>query len=1088
MRLVPCLLGLLSLVLSCTAGDSTIENHQSGVQVTNSIDNTIMVGPQTDSVTQEGVQLSGTSPTRSTIAETRERAAALRPEDKLDSDLKKVYQFVSLGRYREAKAFLKEANFTLNNDASEDHFSFDVELEALMGSDDRTQQLIENQRGTVLSRYHHLMVVRITPQLLMALARSDTTLVIKRPNPLVPAGEPAGSAVSEGVKSTLANLWHDKGFTGKGIKVAIIDVGFSGYKEQVTSGNLPANLTSKVFGPEKGGGAHGTQCAMIVYDMAPDASLYLVKTTFEADMLNAIDYLIAEKVDVISASVVSFNEGPYNGTSWISRKIDEAQANGILWANAAGNEAGLHWEGLFQNNGKGLHVWRNGDTQFQIKANTCPFAYLSWNDWDVGQNGFPGGNKSGQDYILRILKDGKVFKEVTSDNKNNKFSSPTVMASKTVDQSNAGIYEIQVERVGNTGNGDYLDFFIYGSVSDAEYPMSTGSIPNLADAERALTVGAYKNYSGEGPTNGKGGGAPDANSRIKPDLLAPTDVSTYGIGVLAFGGTSAATPHVAGAAALVKQAHPNYTAKDIQNYLEDLAIPSPNYPAGKNNGVGSGMLSLLDPKILGVAPIIMGVTPSTLNISSKIPLQVQVKGFNFSNKAKVEFVPPDLDIVLGTSIIVNSSFFVATVVPNSNAKPGLVDVVVINDLGASNETKGVGKGLIKLVTPNISSVSPSKQVPGWKGVIEIDGDLLADAASADLGLGIKAEKASASGDGTAVSAHVVIDPKASTGPRDVTLITKSGEKIVGKAMFEVVLPQSLKPEFLLVTPDKTVRGTETLLYILGQNLTENATIDLGDGVVVQQILGKYLGSGLFVGGKYVKGDLYNLQIQVKGDAAVGPRSVTISNKAGSVVAKNVFEVVIGPPPKITMVDPTTLSNGYSFAPISIEGKDFVKGAQVAFNPAVTTGLIEYIGNFDPMIQVTLTNLSKTKIGKRDVTITNPDGQSDTMVDAFEIVTEAPPTITDVPTVPVLTVPKDSVKKVNQKTVIESPVGLATVTMECGGGVPIVGIPPFDPSFSPHLYSFYFKIGPVTEAVVCQIVATDYVGQKSSASFGVMPAP
>lgn len=95
-----------------------------------------------------------------------------------------------------------------------------------------------------------------------------------------------------------------------------------------------------------------------------------------------------------------------------------------------------------------------------------------------------------------------------------------------------------------------------------------------------------------------------------------------------------------------------------------------------------------------------------------------------------------------------------------------------------------------------------------------------------------------------------------------------------------------------------------------------------------------------------------------------------------------------------------------------------------------------------------------------------------------------PTISGVPMVPVLSVPKNYVMTVNQNTIIKSSVGLASVKMECGDNVSIKGKPAFVKELNQDVYSFNIQIGPVTKAVLCQVSATDKLGQTTVSAFQV----
>jgi hypothetical protein len=98
------------------------------------------------------------------------------------------------------------------------------------------------------------------------------------------------------------------------------------------------------------------------------------------------------------------------------------------------------------------------------------------------------------------------------------------------------------------------------------------SSPGTADA--AITVGATNFQDALAPFTSKGPVA--ARYGIKPDVVAPgVDVRSAkaGGGALVASGTSMATPHVAGAAALLRALHPEWTPAEVKSALVTTAAP-----------------------------------------------------------------------------------------------------------------------------------------------------------------------------------------------------------------------------------------------------------------------------------------------------------------------------------------------------------------------------------------------------------------------------------------------------------------------------------------------------------------------------------
>jgi len=181
-------------------------------------------------------------------------------------------------------------------------------------------------------------------QLMTLASRPEVTLV--RP-PMEPM---AMGQTSEGVALLGASAWHTAGYQGAGMHVAVLDLGFQGYSA-LLGDDLPAVVdahSARADSDIEAGERHGTGCAEIVADMAPAASLSLVNFQSSIEFMAAVDYAIAQDVDVVSCSIGWPLGGPGDGTyspGTVSEKVVEATNSGILWVNSAGNQALRHWMG-----------------------------------------------------------------------------------------------------------------------------------------------------------------------------------------------------------------------------------------------------------------------------------------------------------------------------------------------------------------------------------------------------------------------------------------------------------------------------------------------------------------------------------------------------------------------------------------------------------------------------------------------------------------------------------------------------------------------------------------------------------------------
>ena len=88
-----------------------------------------------------------------------------------------------------------------------------------------------------------------------------------------------------------------------------------------------------------GDSAHGTACAEIVYDIAPEAELWLYRAGDLLDLENAKDRCVINGIDIISSSGTLPGTGFGDGLGLACEIVNDAAEEGILWVNAAGNYA-----------------------------------------------------------------------------------------------------------------------------------------------------------------------------------------------------------------------------------------------------------------------------------------------------------------------------------------------------------------------------------------------------------------------------------------------------------------------------------------------------------------------------------------------------------------------------------------------------------------------------------------------------------------------------------------------------------------------------------------------------------------------------
>jgi len=492
-----------------------------------------------------------------------------RPEKgdpKLDSQLN---QLVSANTTKRVAALAEESNIKLVDD------NVRVIIECLPDQiEDATE--VADDSGIVEASYENLIQVVVPISQLTTLADAPSIRLVRLPR------EPLPDVVSEGVALINADDWQTASFNGTGVKVGILDGGFSGYTTRQSEGELPPTVTTW-WAPSIGNAGtsiHGTACAEIVHDVATDADFYLANFGTEVEKGNAVNWFITQGVDIISCSMSDPIGGPGDGTGTSCEIVDNAHAAGILWSQSAGNYAERHWQGDFAD----TDVPSDGCHNFSGADETIDISVTNGDTIVVGLRWVDTWGSSGNDYDLYLVDNTPTIVDWstwTQDGNDDPWEQLSYTATYT------GTYHIVIDGLYASQIANLEIFCYYHDLQ--EYQVASHSLSVPADSANALSVGAI-DYSTPTTLESFSSRGPTTDSRIKPDLVAPDGVSTSTYGATAFYGTSASAPHVAGAAALVKECYPIYTNAQIKSFLEGRAVDLG--AGGKDNLYGSGRLDL----------------------------------------------------------------------------------------------------------------------------------------------------------------------------------------------------------------------------------------------------------------------------------------------------------------------------------------------------------------------------------------------------------------------------------------------------------------------------------------------------------------
>ncbi|PGS47972.1 S8 family serine peptidase [Bacillus sp. AFS041924] len=548
---------------------------------------------------------------------------------------------------------------------------------------------------------------------------------------------------------------HDEGFTGKNIKIGVIDTGidynhpdlkdaYKGGYDFVDNDNDPMETTYDQWKVSKkaefvNGNAyytkHGTHVSGTiagqaknssdykVKGVAPDSDLYVYRVLgpygsgSNSAVIAGIDRSVADGMNVINLSLGSTINDPLEATSLA---IDNAVLNGVTAVVAAGNSgesmstlgspgaAALAltvgassvstkvttFGSKFLVNGKETE----SKLQLMTKKWTDDFTNMSGKTFDivnVGEGGatdYAGKNVQGK---IAFVARG-TYALVDKMNYAKQYGAAGVIIyNNNADEGQIPYYlgesndNIPVFSMTNKDGLALNELFISGTTS-----VTLGTI-----GEAVIPGDNLASFSSRGPSG--------TLYDIKPEVTAPgvdiistvpsyinnkNDITDYSSSYLRMSGTSMATPHVTGIAALLLQAHPDYTPADIKTVLMNTADPlRSDYSVFE---VGAGRVDPYEAIFSRLELVVQDKTPFIKN-NEKIMIEEQTGGLSYG------FIPLNKnDLTKKTKISIK----------NHSYKTEKYSISVEYNVGTRGSLDAIANGVSVTVPKNIKIEADSQEL------------------------------------------------------------------------------------------------------------------------------------------------------------------------------------------------------------------------------------------------------------------------------------------------------------------------------------------------------------------------------------------
>lgn len=445
-----------------------------------------------------------------------------------------------------------------------------------------------------------------------------------------------GSVTSQGDVALRANVARSAyGVTGAGVKVGILSDSYNalgGAPAGVASGDLPADV--QVLSDLTSGTDEGRAMAELVHDIAPGSPIAF-HTAYNTQLLFAqgIRNLAAAGCKIITDDISYFAE-PFFQDGVVAQAVDDVVTNqGVTYFSAAANAGRSSYQNTFKpipffdpqydpSSSYTAHDFGGGNFRQRISVPGRGGQVIISFQWDDPFYSVSGGAGAQTDMDILV------------------YSGTTLLGSLSGLSANAGNDAVEVIGLVNNGasaatinlvlvkysgpDPTLLKWVNYGSTVAIEFDTKSSTVVGHANATRAIAVGAAPFYNTPAFNGGlttatiepfsSAGGTPILFNiagqhisqlvRQKPEITAvdgtnttfftvdsPRDADTFPN----FFGTSAAAPHAAAVAALMKEKEGSLSSSAILSALQQTALDmddpvTPEFDYGFDFGTGYGFI------------------------------------------------------------------------------------------------------------------------------------------------------------------------------------------------------------------------------------------------------------------------------------------------------------------------------------------------------------------------------------------------------------------------------------------------------------------------------------------------------------------